>query len=54
MYLMWFEEEDVLEIPLLESLDDEPIVSPTPAEEATLLDEPQEAQVLPTCPLGCE
>ena len=38
--LMWFKEEDVLEILLLKLSGDVPVASPTPAEEATLLDEP--------------
>ena len=41
--LMWFEEEDVLEIPLVEPTDDLSIVSPTLEEEATLLSKPAEA-----------
>ena len=49
--LMQFEEEIVLEMLLLEPTDDLPIVSPTPEEEATLLDESQEAQVSTTSPL---
>ena len=48
--LMWFEEGDILEIPLLEPTDDLPIASPTPEEEASLLGEPQEAQATATCP----
>ena len=51
VHLMQFEKEDVLEIPLLKSMDDKPIASLTPADEAELLDEPQEAQVTTTCPL---
>ena len=49
--LMLFEEEDVLAIPLLESADDLPTMSPTPEEEATLLYNHQEAQVTTTHPL---
>ena len=52
--LMWFEEEDVLEIPLLEPMDDFSIASPTLEEEATLLGEPLEVQVTATCSLGHE
>ena len=49
--LMQFGEEDILEIPLLEPADDMPVASPIPAEEAALLDEPQETQVTATCSL---
>ena len=52
--MMQFEEEDVLEMPLLESGGDLPTMFPTSKEEAVLLDEPQEAQVTGTCPLVCE
>ena len=48
--LMWFQEEDVLQIPLLEPVDDLPIVSLTPKAVAMLLGEPQEAQVTAACP----
>ena len=39
---------------MLESADDEPLASTTPAEEATLLDEPKESHMITTCPLRCE
>ena len=52
--LMHFWEEDVLEIPLLDPADDMPVASPTPLKEATLLDEPQEAQVTATYPVTCK
>ena len=52
--LMWFEEEDILEIPLLEPADNLPIASLTLEEEATLLGKSQEAQVTATYPPGCE
>ena len=48
--LMWFEEEDILEILLLESIDSSPIASLTPEEEAALLGEPQESQMTTACP----
>ena len=52
--LMWFMEEDILDIPLLEPADDLPLVSLIPEEEAMLLSEPQEAQVIATYPPGHE
>ena len=52
--LMQFEEEDVLGIPLLEPADDQPIVSPTPEEEATLLGDPQGVQATANHPSGHE
>ena len=52
--LMWFEEEDLLEILLLKSMDDMPIASPMPAEEAALLEEPEESQVTAMHPLTYE
>ena len=48
---MQFEEEDVLDIPLLEHMDDLPIASLTHEEEALLLSEYLEAQATATCPL---
>ena len=51
---MQFGEEDILEIPLLEPVDDVPVASLTPAEETALLDEPQEAQVTTMCLLTCD
>ena len=51
---MQFDEEDVLDIPWLKSVGDEPIASPTPVEEAALLDEPQEAPATATHPLRCK
>ena len=52
--LMWFQEEDILEIPLLEPAYDLPIASPT-LEEGTLpISKTPEAQATATCPLGCE
>ena len=54
MHLMWFGEEDVLEILLLESAGDKPIVSPTPVEEAALLDGPQEVKATTIHPLRHE
>ena len=45
--LMQLEEEDILESSLLAFTDDESMASPTPVEEATILDDdpgPQEAQ----------
>ena len=39
--LMWFVEEDILDIPLLEPADDCPLVSLTPEEETVLLSKPQ-------------
>ena len=52
--LMQLEEKDMLESSLLESVDDKPMASPAPAEEATLLDDdfgPQgvEATLKPEC-----
>ena len=41
--LMWFKQEDALDILLLEPMDDLPIASPTLEEEATLLSKPPEA-----------
>ena len=52
-HLMEFKEEDVLEIPTLDSLDNVPIVYPAPLKEVTLLKEPQVAQATPACPLRC-
>ena len=52
--LMLFEEENVLKIPLLESADDKPKAPPTPAEEAILLDNPQEALATAACQIRCE
>ena len=48
--LMWFEEGDVLEIPLLEPTDDLPIASQTSQEDAALPGEPQETQATAACP----
>ena len=50
-HLMQFKQKDVLEISLLKSTDDQPITSPTPTEEAALLDEPQNVPATATCPL---
>ena len=47
--LMWFEEEDILEILLLEPVDNLPIVFLTPEEEAVLLGGSKEAQTTVTC-----
>ena len=47
--LMWLMEEDVLDIPLLEPVDDLLLATLTPEEEATLLCESQEAQATATC-----
>ena len=44
-HLMEFTEENVLEIPLLDSADNVSLASPIPLEEAALLEEPQVAQV---------
>ena len=51
---MWFEEEDVLEILLLKPVDDLPLASLIPQEEAVPLIEPQEAQVTAMHPPGCK
>ena len=51
VHLIWVKDFDVLEIPLLESADDESIVSLTPPEEAALLDEPQKVQATTAHPL---
>ena len=48
--LLLFEEENILEIPLLEPTNDLSIVSLTPEEKAVLLGESQEAQVIMACP----
>ena len=48
--LMWFTEEDLLDAMLLEPVDDQQVVSPTPEEETALLAEPQEAQAATTHP----
>ena len=52
--LMWFLEEDILDILLLEPAGDQPLASPTPEEEATLLSKPQEVQATAPCPPGLE
>ena len=57
---MQLEEKDILESLLLALMDDEPMVPPTPTEEATLLDDDsrsQEAQAItskPECSGGLE
>ena len=52
--LMWFKRRMSWRSPLLKSVGNMLVMSPTPAEEAALLDEPQEAQVTATCPITCE
>ena len=57
---MWLEEEDILESSLLVFMDDKPVASPTPTEEAALLEDdsgPQEAWATipePECWAGLE
>ena len=48
--LMWYVEEDFLDILLLEPTGDLPLVSPAPEEEAAPHGEPHEAQVTATHP----
>ena len=52
-HLMPLKKGDILEGLLLTVMDDEPTMSPTPMEEAMLLDECWEAQVTTMCPPGC-
>ena len=47
---MWFEEEDILEIPLLEPMDNLPIAFLAPKEEVALIGEPKKAEMTAACP----
>ena len=51
--LMEFREENVLKIPLLDSMDNVPIASLTLLEEYALLEEPQVAQATTACLPRC-
>ena len=52
-HLMEFKKENVLEIPLLDFTGNVLVSPVTPSEEATLLEEPQAAQVTTACSLRC-